>query len=118
METIIAQLFAARDIAHKLHLSTRSFSAHLALGDLYDELVDLADSLSEMHQGKYGLMNVSIEPQHFSFNSTDAVTFIRELAQWAENTKAVLPQDSHLISEWDMVVALIYKTKYKLENLA
>ncbi len=118
METIIAQIFAARDIAHKLHLSTRSFAAHMALGELYDQLVVLADSLAEMHQGKYGLMNVQVEPQYFSFNSTDAVTFIRELAQWAENSKAVIPQDSHMLNEWDVVVALIYKIKYKLENLA
>ena len=117
MKNIIQQLFAARDIAHRLHLRTRSFAAHLALGDLYTSLVDLADSIAEVHQGKYGLLNV--QPHGESFSDNDAVTFIRELAAWAENAKTSLPQqDSHMLNEWDNVISTIYRAKYKIENLS
>ena len=117
MENIIQQLFAARDIAHRIHLRTRSFAAHLALGDLYKSLVDLADNIAEVHQGKYGLLNVQDYRTNLSDN--DAVTFIRQLAAWAEETKASLPQhDSHMLNEWDNVISTIYRAKYKLENLS
>ena len=118
MDTIIAQLLAARDTAHTLHLRTRSFAAHIALNELYDALVDLVDSLAEMHQGKYGVMNIGVEIANFNFNDREAVPFIQQLAQWAEQSKNAIPQDSFIQSEWDLVMAAIYKAKYKLENLA
>jgi hypothetical protein len=117
VETIISQLFAARDIAHRLHLRTRSFAAHLALGDLYERLIDLADELAEVYQGKYGLMD--FPNPIFTFSEQDPIIFIRELAQWAENTRAIFnPEDTHLLNEWDSVISTIYRAKYKLENLA
>lgn len=117
MEGTIAQLFAARDTAHRLHLRTRSFAMHLALGDLYDSLVDLADGLAEMHQGKYGI--VDIPNPSFTFTDADVLTFIRELAQWAEATRPTLNQvDTFIVNEWDTVLGTIYSIKYKLENLS
>jgi hypothetical protein len=117
MENIIAQLFGARDIAHRIHLRTRSFAAHLALGDLYTALVDAADSLAEMYQGKYGIL--SIPNPSFTFTEQDGVLFVRELAQWAENTRGTLnPSDTNIMNEWDGVLSTIYRAKYKLENLA
>lgn len=116
MNDIISQLLAARDIAHTLHLRTRSFSAHLALNELYDALVDLVDSLAEMHQGKYGIMDIQIS--NVNFNASEAVPFIQQLAVWAEEAKTKIPQDSFIQNEWDLVLAAIYKAKYKLENLA
>ena len=37
---------------HLLHLQSRSFSQHMALGTYYQEVVDLIDSLIEAYQGK------------------------------------------------------------------
>jgi hypothetical protein len=117
METIIAQLFGARDTAHRLHLRTRSFAAHIALGDLYDQLLEGADTIAELIQGKYGIM--TIPNPIFTFTDLDAVAFIKELATWAENSKTVFnPTDTHLLNEWDGVIANIFRAKYKLENLS
>ena len=33
----IGTLFVARDVAHSVHLNTRSFSKHMALNDFYHE---------------------------------------------------------------------------------
>lgn len=117
MDEIIAELLAARDTAHVLHLRTRSFAAHLALNELYDALVDLVDSLTEMYQGKYGIITIGLKTSDYNFNDREAVGFIHELAAWAEEAKAKIPQDSFIQSEWDLVMAAIYKAKYKLENL-
>ena len=116
MDKVIAQLFAARDTSHRLHLRTRSFSAHMALGDLYDALVDLADGLAEIYQGKYGVM--TIPNPEFIFTDSEPVLFIRQLAQWAEQTRGMFnPADTNLLNEWDTVLSTIYRAKYKLENL-
>ena len=117
MKDLIATLFHARDAAHELHLKTRSFAAHLALGDLYEGIVETVDGLAETYQGKYGLLDLTsaaVQP----FNRQDAVTFIRELATFAEGAKtSINPADTHLLNDWDTLISLVYKTKYKLENL-
>lgn len=116
MDQIISQLFSARDTAHRLHLRTRSFAAHMALGDLYTGLLELADSLAEIHQGKYGILNIPAPTLQFADN--DPIIFVRALASWAEAAKAAFdPLDTHLLNEWDNVISTIYRAKYKLENL-
>lgn len=120
MNEIIAQLFAARNVAHALHLSTRSFAQHLALDDLYHGLVEKADELAETYAGKYGVLNIDPGKPAIEFPRSDAVTFIRAVATWADGVGAGLKgngMDSYILNQWDEILALINKTKYKLENL-
>jgi hypothetical protein len=119
MHDLICQLFTARDAAHELHLKTRSFAAHMALGDLYEELIELADDLAEAYQGKYGLIDMGRCQVLMSWDKTSPVAFIQQLAGWAETSRSAFsPADTNLLNDWDNVISLIYKTKYKLENLA
>lgn len=112
MNELIGSLFAARDITHQLHLKTKSFAMHIALNELYDELVDLADSFAESMQGKYGIKDFNIDLNQFP--KTDEHSFINALASWVEDQKL---DDSYLANQWDELKALVYKTKYKIENL-
>ena len=52
----VGTLFLARDVAHSVHLNTRSFSKHMALNAFYDEIVDLADKFAEAYQGRHGMI--------------------------------------------------------------
>ena len=52
----VGMLFLARDVAHSVHLNTRSYSKHKALGKFYDEIIDLADKFAEAYQGRHGLI--------------------------------------------------------------
>ena len=52
----VGMLFLARDVAHSVHLNTRSFSKHMALNTFYDEIIELADGFAEAYQGRYGLI--------------------------------------------------------------
>ena len=116
---LICGLFAARDAAHELHLKTRSFAQHMALGDLYDGLVEMADAVAETHQGKYGLMDLSKCSNPVQFDKTNAQVFVQQLAGWVEGARGIFhPADTNLLNEWDNVISLVYQTKYKLENLA
>lgn len=115
---IIAQLFNARNAAHSIHLRTRSFAQHIALGDFYEKLVDLTDALAETFAGRYGIVNVDVNTPSV-FPNTDAVMFIRSVDKWAtEVTKQFNPADTLILNQWDEILSLINTTKYKLENLA
>ena len=52
----VGTLFLARDVAHSVHLNTRSFSKHMALNEFYDAIVDLADKFAEAYQGRHGMI--------------------------------------------------------------
>lgn len=118
MHDIINQLFAARDVAHKLHLKTRSFAKHLALGDLYEGILDKADELAEVWQGQFGVMN-DINGNVIDMNQEDPVVFVNQLASWAQSIKQYFqdPSLTHIANIWDELIAIIYRAKYKLENL-
>ena len=47
----VGMLFLGRDVAHSVHLNTRSFSKHMALNTFYNEVVELADGFTEAYQG-------------------------------------------------------------------
>ena len=52
----VGTLFLARDVAHSVHLNTRSFAKHMALNEFYDGIVDLADKFAEAYQGRHGMI--------------------------------------------------------------
>ncbi len=54
-KNIIATLFLSREIAHREHLWTTSYARHVALQEFYEEIIELADTLAETAQGRYGV---------------------------------------------------------------
>ena len=53
---LIALLFLSREYAHRAHLRTTSYAQHVALGEFYPSIVDIADSLTEAYQGRHGIV--------------------------------------------------------------
>lgn len=51
---LIGHLFLARDVTHSVHLNTRSYAKHKALGGFYENVIELADDLAEAYQGRQG----------------------------------------------------------------
>ena len=117
LNSILQNLFAVRDIAHALHLKTKSFAEHVALDALYTKLVDMADEFAEVWIGTNG--DSSEEPDQATvFVSNDAASFIGEVAEWAEKVKGdINPDQGHLLNIWDEFLSLVYRTKYKIDNL-
>ena len=52
-QTMVGIVFLSRDVAHKEHFKTRSYAAHVALGDFYDSIIPLVDSFVEAYQGAF-----------------------------------------------------------------
>ena len=100
---------------HLLHLQSRSFSQHTALGDFYSELEDLADGLIESYQGKYGI--VTDYPEGPSMPNNDPISFMTKLSDFVRTTRAGVASDSELQNDIDTIQSLIDSTLYKLTNL-
>jgi hypothetical protein len=52
----VSLLFLARDLAHRVHLKTRSFSEHMATNTFYNEIIGSADDFAQQFEGCYGIL--------------------------------------------------------------
>ena len=113
-EEFFGKLFQVRDQIHLAHLSSKSYAQHIALGDFYDGLLELTDSVIEGYQGKYGIIKISI-PQSVT---SDPIQLIRSLAQMTDNGLVYSSfQETWIQNQLDEISVLCYKAIYKLENL-
>lgn len=110
--------------AHILHLQSRSYSQHQALGAFYTEIGELVDSFVESYQGKYGLLigkyGLLINyPSDFMVPEAP-IPYIEYLMDEVETyrNKPGFPQDSELQNEIDNIANLLNSTLYKLRFLA
>ena len=111
-------LFLARDVAHSVHLNTRSFAKHSALNGFYDGIIDLADTFAEAYQGRHGLIGpISL---HSARKTSNIVEFLEDSLKEIEETryKVCDKSDSALQNIIDEIVGLYLSTLYKLKFLA
>lgn len=111
---LVMTLFQARTIAHVMHLRTRSYAAHKALNEFYDEVVDVADAFAEAYQGVYGLLE--FKPVAIKL-PTDSVAFLTGLRGWVDQNRKAVTDRAELQNLIDEIVDLIDSTIYKLRFL-
>ena len=114
----VGTLFLARDVAHSVHLNTRSFSKHMALNSFYDEVVELADKFAEAYQGRHGLIGpISLMSAK---KTTNIIEFIEDSLAEIEKMRyeVVEKTDTALQNIIDEIVGLYLSTLYKLKFLA
>lgn len=114
----VGMLFLGRDVAHSVHLNTRSFSKHMALNTFYDEIVDLADKFTEAYQGKYGLVGpITLMSAKKTGNITE---FLEDQLEeiHAERYKVVDKECTAIHNIIDEIESLYMSTLYKLKFLA
>ena len=117
-EKFMGKLFLARDVAHSIHLSTRSFAKHSALNTFYDGIIDLADAFAEAYQGKYGLIGPIVRMT--TPKSDNIVKFLESQVDdlTATRYEVVDKECTPLQNIIDEILALYYSTLYKLKFLA
>ena len=114
----VGMMFLARDVAHSVHLNTRSFSKHMALNTFYDEIVDLADKCTEAEQGKHGLIGpISLMNARKTANILD---FLQDQVDEIEKCRYEVcdKTETALQNIIDEIVGLYLSTIYKLKFLA
>lgn len=114
----VGTLFLARDVAHSVHLNTRSFSKHMALNSFYDEVIELADKFTEAYQGRHGLVGpISLMSAK---KTSNIVEFLEDSLADIEKMRydVVEKTDTALQNIIDEIVGLYLSTLYKLKFLA
>jgi hypothetical protein len=111
-------LFFARDVAHSVHLNTRSFSKHKALNIFYDRIVGAADDFAEAYQGRYGLIGpITL---HSAKKTSNIIEFLQDSLAEIEGARYDVcdKTDSSLQQLIDNIVEIYLRTLYKLKFLA
>ena len=114
----VGTLFLARDVAHSVHLGTRSFAKHSALNTFYDEIVDLADKFAEAYQGRHGLMGpVGLMSAK---KTSNIIEFLQTSLKEIEDCRYEVcdKTDTPIQNIIDEIVGLYLATLYKLRFLA
>ncbi len=116
MDNILRNLLMAQRCAHVHHWRVKSFSLHMALGELYELLADFADELAEIYMGATGetVNPEQSDPNHFS--QLDPLEFIRQLQEVLTQLKQDVPSGA-LMNKYEELQAAVAKVKYKMENL-
>ena len=117
MNEFIATLFLARELAHRYHLATKSYSQHKALQNFYEDLLDLIDDLAEMTQGAHGMLDIPVLTEKQSYK--EPLYCIVDKLKYVETNryKAYSQKDTALQNKIDEIVEVFLRTIYKLENL-
>jgi hypothetical protein len=112
----IGELFRARDITHIEHLQSKNMAEHVVLEELYDALLEHADSIAEMRLAR-GPVPIAIKsiPEE-----TDVKKYLEhELLPQIDAAKEHADEKgmNDISAEIDMVKTTVMKKLYKLKNL-
>ena len=114
----VGTLFLARDVAHSIHLNTRSFAKHSALNEFYDNIIDLADKFAEAYQGRHGMIGpITLMSAKKTGNILE---FLQDSVADIEKMRYEVcdKSDSALQNIIDEIVGQYLSTLYKLKFLA
>jgi hypothetical protein len=100
--------------AHFMHLQTKSFAEHMALGEYYDEIIDIADRWAEAYQGLYDIIGDYPNTFHVA---KDPKVYLTQIKDFVDKIRETLPEDTQLQNIVDEVCELIDSTLYKLRFL-
>jgi len=114
----VGTLFLARDVAHSVHLNTRSYAKHVALNIFYDRIIGAADDFAEAYQGRYGLIGPI--PLHSAKKTANIIEFLESSLGETEASRYQVcdKADTALQQLIDNIVEVYLRTLYKLRFLA
>ena len=111
-------LFLARDVAHSVHLSTRSYSKHMALQGFYEDIIPLADKFAEAYQGRHGMIGpIDLLSEQ---NPGKIEAFLQSSMAQIEKMRYEVCEknDTPMQNIVDEIVGVYLATLYKLKFLA
>lgn len=122
VSTFFSKLFESKEMAHIFHLQLKneegSYSQHMALGEYYEEVVDIIDEIVEVYQGQYDIVEGYDIIDTSTTSKTEPLTYMQELGEFIlENRNCINERDTHILSLVDDLLNLLYRTVYKLKFL-
>jgi hypothetical protein len=115
MADLIYEMLHSSTKIHIAHLLSTSYSAHVPMGEFYDSIVEVADSLAEQYQGKEEMLLPYPDQMSIpAIKTTDeAIKYLRVLYNKIGEVQGMMTCSS-IINTMDEIKALINSTKYKL----
>lgn len=118
--SLFSKLFESREMAHVYHLQVNgeqgSHASHVALNEYYDNILDFIDTLVETYTGQYGIVDGYDVIDTKETRTKDKVEYFEGLVTFIKHARqAISVEDTHLHNIVDEIVALIYRTLYKLK---
>jgi len=110
----VSVLFHSATVTHFMHLQTKSYAQHVALGEYYDAIVELADKWAEAYQGCYDI--ITNYPKDFHLAS-EPVKYLTQIKDFVDDIRKDLPSESQLQNIVDEIADQIDSTLYKLRFL-
>ena len=84
----ISYLFSCRTALHIMHLKTNSFAAHKALNKLYDNLLDITDSIAEKVSGCMGKhLTGFVDFPVAEYQDDDPATYVKEIKDYVQKDR-------------------------------
>jgi len=116
VKKLVEKMFEVRQTSHNFHLQTKSYSVHKALNSYYDKLLDLVDAYIETYQGQYGILTGYENIQVSAVN--DIVEYLEDSVKiFSLGRDSLKDSDAHLKNILDEIIALTYRTLYKIKFL-
>jgi len=119
MDKVIVNLIKIQNQLRILHWQTLSYAAHKALGNAYEDLDELIDSLVEVHQGKYGRLTFET-PIDLGLVNQDEIDLEDVLIQLNDYLSGPFNEmhdpvkDTDCLNIRDEILAVINKLRYLL----
>lgn len=115
---LIDRVFDDRDEAHREHWNTRSYAAHMALGDFYGAVIDKVDAFVEAFQGQFGLIGRAEVEEPEDDEQKTIIACLRDTSDWiSTNMDAIALKDQTLMNLLQDLSGTYLTALYKLENL-
>lgn len=114
----VGLLFLARDVAHSVHLNTRSYAVHKALQKFYEALPELTDDFAEAYQGRHDLIGpVALQSAE---KNRDIIEFLTDQVEQIEKGRYEFcdREETAIQNIIDEIVGLYLSTLYKLRFLS
>ena len=115
---LMGLLFLGRNVAHSVHLNTRSYSKHVALNIFYERIIGVADDFAEAYQGRHDLIGPIAIPA--AKKTTNIIEFLQaQLDEIEKGRYEVCDKDDSTLQQLiDNIVEVYLRTLYKLRFLA
>jgi DNA-binding ferritin-like protein len=113
----VAVLLHSGTITHMQHLATKSYAQHVALGEYYNAIIELADTYAEAYSGAYEQIPITAYSNDFSVTK-DPEAYLKMIKRYVDAHRKDLPDDTALQNIVDEIVDQIDSTLYKLRFLS
>lgn len=99
---------------HIFHNQTRVYSEHVALGEYYDDVLDLIDRLAETYTALYGeIEGYTSMPYRDYISKDETVNYFKALYQYVQTNRAIF-KESFLQNIIDELSELLAQTMFRL----